>query len=105
VLCYATGISLLPPCMVSPKLTSLQCVVGQALIIPEVQSGAGRHKPFINEADFAHGVKLNFITQPLYLFAICSVKISIGFFLLRVAVRKIYRQIIIGIMGQCNSAH
>jgi hypothetical protein len=84
-----------------PKLTSRQCVIGQGIIIPEVHFGAGRHKPFIDEADFANGFKLNFISQPFYLFAICLVKISVGFFLLRVAVRKLYRQIIIGIMGQC----
>ena len=92
---YVTHIS-----MMSPKLTSLQCVVGQGIIIPEVKFGAGRHKPFIDESDFANGFMLNFISQPFYLFAICLVKVSIGFFLLRVAVRKLYRRIIIGIMGQ-----
>lgn len=80
-------------------LTTLQCIIGQILIIPEVYYGAGRHKQYIDPADFANGYKLNFITQPIYLFAICLVKISIGFFLLRVAVASVYRRIIIGIMA------
>ncbi|KAJ4309930.1 hypothetical protein N0V94_008699 [Neodidymelliopsis sp. IMI 364377] len=75
------------------------CIIGQIIIIPEVYLGAGRHKQFIDPKDFANGYKLNFITQPLYLFAICLVKISVGFFLLRVAVAKFYRHTIIGIMA------
>lgn len=43
--------------------------------------------------------KLNFISQPIYLFAICLVKLSIGFFLLRIAVKPFYRRLIIGIMS------
>lgn len=80
-------------------LTTPQCVLAQIIIIPEVCFGAGRHKEYIPPADFANGYKLNFITQPIYLFAICLVKISVGFFLLRIAVRPIYRHIIIGIMA------
>lgn len=76
----------------------MQCIVGQIIIIPEVYYGAGRHKQYIDPSDFANGYKLNFITQPIYLFAICLVKVSVGFFLLRVAVAAIYRRIIIGIM-------
>lgn len=45
-------------------------------------------------------MKLNFISQPIYLLAICFVKISVGFFLLRIAVRPFFRRLIIGIMGQ-----
>ncbi|KAJ4983126.1 integral membrane family protein [Stagonosporopsis vannaccii] len=74
------------------------CIVGQIIIIPEVHYGAGRHVQYIDPADFAIGYKLNFITQPIYLFAICLVKISVGFFLLRIAVHSAYRRLIIGIM-------
>lgn len=77
----------------------LQCVAGQIIIIPEVYYGAGKHIQYIDPDDFATGYKLNFISQPIYLFAIGLVKISVGFFLLRIAVRPLYRRIIIGIMA------
>jgi hypothetical protein len=76
-----------------------QCVIGQVMIIPEVYYGAGRHIQYIDPDHFATGYKLNFITQPIYLFAIGLVKISVGLFLLRIAVRPLYRRIIIGIMA------
>jgi hypothetical protein len=63
-----------------------------------VRLGAGRHIQYIDPVDFANGYKLNFITQPLYLYAICLVKISVGFFLLRIAAQPLYRHIITGIM-------
>ncbi|KAJ4339180.1 hypothetical protein N0V87_003354 [Didymella glomerata] len=75
------------------------CVIGQVMIIPEVYYGAGRHIQYIDPDHFATGYKLNFITQPIYLFAIGLVKISVGLFLLRIAVRPLYRRIIIGIMA------
>jgi len=78
----------------------LQCITGQGIIIPEVYYGAGRHIEYIDPIDFGKGTKLNFITQPLYLFAICFVKLSVGFFLLRIAVEKFYRNIIISIMSK-----
>lgn len=55
--------------------------------------------------DFQRAFKLNFATQPIYLIAICVVKESIGFFLLRIAVQKMYKRIIIGIMGQLEPGH
>ncbi|KAF9694287.1 hypothetical protein EKO04_008005 [Ascochyta lentis] len=61
------------------------CAVGQIIIIPEVYYGAGRHIQYIEPDHFATGYKLNFITQPIYLFAIALVKISVGFFLLLIA--------------------
>jgi hypothetical protein len=45
-------------------------------------------------------MKLNFISQPVYLFAICFLKLSVGFFLLRIAARSVYKRIITGIMGK-----
>lgn len=74
--------------------------MGQGLIIPEVRYGAGKHIEYIDPADFGNGLKLNFITQPLYLFAICFVKLSVGFFLLRIAVEPFYRRLIISIMSE-----
>ncbi|XPT00395.1 hypothetical protein M3J09_009548 [Ascochyta lentis] len=75
------------------------CAVGQIIIIPEVYYGAGRHIQHIEPDHFATGYKLNFITQPIYFFAIALVKISVGFFLLRIAVRPIYRRVVIGVMA------
>jgi hypothetical protein len=80
-------------------LTTPQCIAGQCVIIPQVYYGAGRHIEFIEIHHFQESFKLNFISQPIYLFAICLTKISVGFFLLRIAVQPVYRRIIIGIMG------
>lgn len=67
--------------------------------MPEVHLGAGRHIQYIDPIEFANGYKLYFITQLIYLVAICLVKISVRFFLLRIAVSTLYRRIIIGIMA------
>ncbi|KAL6710095.1 hypothetical protein ACN47E_009886 [Coniothyrium glycines] len=75
------------------------CIAGQIVIIPQVHYGAGRHIEYIEPTDFMNALKLNFISQPIYLFAIALVKISVGFFLLRIAVQPFYRRLIIGIMA------
>jgi hypothetical protein len=85
-------------------LTTLQCIAGQCIIVPQVYYGAGRHFEYIEPEHFKSSFKLNFITQPLYLLAICLTKISVGFFLLRIAVRPFYRRLIISIMGECEYA-
>lgn len=78
--------------------TMAVCVAGQGVIIPEVHYGAGRHIDHIPPADFSKANKLNFITQPMYLWGICLAKVSIGFFLLRIATTPFFRRLIIGIM-------
>ncbi|KAF2868001.1 hypothetical protein BDV95DRAFT_502001 [Massariosphaeria phaeospora] len=75
-----------------------RCVAGQAIIIPEVQLGAGRHIDDIPYENFQTAFKLNFVTQAIYLIAICVVKESVGFFLLRIATTTSYRRLIIFIM-------
>lgn len=77
-----------------------KCIAGQCVIIPQVHYGAGRHIEYIDPKDFSQAMKLNFISQPIYLFAICFVKISVGFFLLRIAVRPFFRRLITGIMSE-----
>jgi len=77
-----------------------QCITGQCIVIMQVVYGAGRHIEHIKPNDFSNGLKLNFISQPVYLLAICSVKLSVGLFLLRIAVKAIYRRVIIGIMSR-----
>ncbi|KAH8592454.1 hypothetical protein B0O99DRAFT_517559 [Bisporella sp. PMI_857] len=78
-------------------------LVGMIIIIPEVQYGAGRHAFYIlkeqGAADMILGLKLNFITQFTYVFALAFVKISIGLFLLRLVSSKPYRYLIIGLLG------
>ncbi|KAL1612709.1 hypothetical protein SLS60_000938 [Paraconiothyrium brasiliense] len=75
------------------------CIVGACIIIPEVHYGAGRHIDQIADEDFKTAFRLNFITQPIYLIAICAVKQSVGFFLLRIAIVPFYRRSIQGIMA------
>ncbi|PVI03374.1 hypothetical protein DM02DRAFT_612305 [Periconia macrospinosa] len=74
-------------------------IAGQCLIFPQVYYGGGKHIEYIAPKDFQTAFKLNFATQPIYLIAICVVKESIGFFLLRIAVTKVYKRIISGIMA------
>ncbi|KAK9860317.1 hypothetical protein MYU51_010807 [Penicillium brevicompactum] len=71
-------------------LTMLLSACGFALIVPEVKYGAGRHISFVGESAKT-AMHLNFATQGIYLFAIGTVKISIGLFLLRFAARKGYK--------------
>ncbi|ORY08687.1 hypothetical protein BCR34DRAFT_488389 [Clohesyomyces aquaticus] len=75
------------------------CIAGQGVVIPEVYYGAGKHIEYIALTDLPKSSRLNFISQPIYLIAICVVKISIGFFLLRIAIHAFYRRVIIGIMA------
>jgi hypothetical protein len=68
------------------------------LVIPEVINGAGRHTAYLDPAKATVGLKLNFITQPVFLWAITTVKISIALFLLRIAPNKTYRKILWGVI-------
>jgi hypothetical protein len=83
----------------------LKCIAGQCLIIPQVYYGAGRHIEYIELEHFKKSFQLNFITQPLYLVAICLTKLSVGFFLLRIAVQPFYKRLIAGIMGKSKSTY
>lgn len=60
------------------------------IIIPEVAHGAGQHIAYLEPGKSMIGLKLNFATQPIYLWAITLVKVSIALFLLRIAPRKFY---------------
>jgi hypothetical protein len=74
-------------------------LAGCALVIAQGQFGAGRHRGDVDPDIYMIGMKLNFISQPTYLFAICFVKLAVGFSLLRIASTKFYRYLIRGIMG------
>ncbi|KAL5411474.1 hypothetical protein PMIN03_004804 [Paraphaeosphaeria minitans] len=81
------------------SFATLLALVGAGIVVPEVHYGCGRHIDHISSEDFKIGFKLNFITQPIYLIAICIVKQSVGFFLLRIATIPFYRHSIQGIMA------
>ncbi|KAH7130877.1 hypothetical protein EDB81DRAFT_905479 [Dactylonectria macrodidyma] len=71
---------------------------GQGVIVPEVSHGAGRHIGDVDPGIYQTGVKLNFISQPIFLVAICMVKLSVGSSLLRIASTKFYKYLILSIM-------
>ncbi|OXV07189.1 hypothetical protein Egran_05048 [Elaphomyces granulatus] len=71
--------------------TMLLSVVGYGVVVQEVKYGAGRHLVYLSPQTAKTGLLLNFVTQPIYLYASLFVKISIGLFLLRFAKDKKYR--------------
>ncbi|KAK0621023.1 hypothetical protein B0T14DRAFT_432492 [Immersiella caudata] len=75
------------------------CVAGQGVIWGSIVYGAGRHMGDIPLEHLPTGLKLNFISQPIYLIAICVTKLAVGATLLRIASTKFYRHLILGIMG------
>lgn len=72
---------------------------GQGVIIVQVAHGAGRHIGDVDPDVYMVGMMVNFISQPIFLFAICVVKLAVGSSLLRIASTKMYRVIILSIMG------
>ncbi|KAI1468298.1 uncharacterized protein F4812DRAFT_458730 [Daldinia caldariorum] len=81
--------------MLASMLLSL---VGLAIVIAEVHYGAGRHAAYIDPDVNRVGLKLNFISQPIYLWAIPMVKCSVGFFLLRISQSAFYKRVLYGTM-------
>ncbi|KAK7218014.1 hypothetical protein V2G26_006017 [Clonostachys chloroleuca] len=80
-------------------LTIITSLVGFGFVVAQVYHGAGQHRGELDDATYSRGMKLNFIAQPIYLFAICFVKLSVGASLLRIATTKFYRYLILFIMG------
>src|SRR4051794_31192406 len=74
------------------------CVAGQGVIWGSIVYGAGRHMGDIPLEHLSKGLKLNFISQPIYLIGICVTKLAVGATLLRIASTKFYRRLILGIM-------
>ncbi|EAS31837.3 uncharacterized protein CIMG_07316 [Coccidioides immitis RS] len=71
-------------------LTMALSLAGWAIIIPEVKYGAGRHMAYVMDT-VKTAMQLNFATQVIYLWAIGTVKISIGLMLVRFAPAKGYK--------------
>lgn len=69
------------------------------VVIPQVLYGAGRHAAYLDPAANAVGLKLNFVTQPVYLWAITLVKVSVGFSLLRIAAASPYDRLVWGALA------
>ena len=73
-------------------------ITGQIVVLLSVQNGAGRHMGDVDMDVFGVGMKLNFISQPIYLWGICIVKLAVGAALIRIATEAIYRRLILGTM-------
>jgi len=71
---------------------------GFAVIIPEVLSGAGRYGPCLSPEDLQRSLMLQLITQPLYVWSILLVKVSIVFCLLRFLPSKNFSRFLWGLM-------
>lgn len=73
-------------------------LAGLGVLIPDVMLGAGKHLGDIEPANISLALKLNFITQPIYLITICVVKLAVGAALLRIASERFYKIGITGLM-------
>ncbi|KAI1846173.1 hypothetical protein JX265_010551 [Neoarthrinium moseri] len=73
-------------------------ITGFGIVVGQVMYGAGRHAAYLDPEVNKYGLMLNFVSQPIYLWAIPLVKLSVGFFLLRIAPNKLYRRILQGTM-------
>ncbi|KAK1826993.1 hypothetical protein QBC39DRAFT_437530 [Podospora conica] len=74
-------------------------VTGQGIVWGSVVNGAGRHMGDVPLENLGAGLKLNFISQAIYLVAICIVKLAVGAMLLRIASFPIYKVITKSLMG------
>jgi hypothetical protein len=80
-------------------LTTACSIVGFALTIVQAKYGAGRHRGDVPADIYQYGMLVNFISQPIYLFAICFAKLAVGAALLRIAADRFYKYVILGVMG------
>lgn len=80
-------------------LTVACSIVGFALTVVQANNGAGRHRGDVPPDIYQYGMFINFINQPMYLFAICFAKLAVGSALMRIATQKIYKYVIGAIMA------
>lgn len=70
----------------------------------EVKKGAGKHHVYVGgPQQIADALHLNFVTQAIYLWAIGLVKVAIGLFLVRFALKKKYKIFIWVVIGMQSS--
>ncbi|KAG4440129.1 hypothetical protein IFR05_004387 [Cadophora sp. M221] len=60
--------------------------------------GSGRHVAYLDPETVKVGLKLNFVTQPIYLIATTASKVSIALFLLRIASTKVFKRFLWGLL-------
>lgn len=80
-------------------LTMACSIVGFALTVVQANNGAGRHRGDVPPDTYQYGLFINFINQPMYLFAICVAKLAVGAALMRIATQKTYKYVIGSIMA------
>ena len=80
-------------------LTMACSLVGFALTVVQANNGAGKHRGDVPPETYKYGLYINFINQPIYLWAICFVKLAVGAALMRIAIERLYRRVIMGVMG------
>ncbi|KAK1753628.1 hypothetical protein QBC47DRAFT_415403 [Echria macrotheca] len=73
-------------------------ISGEGVVWGSVVNGAGKHLGDIPLQDLGMGLKLNFVSQAVFLITICVVKLSVGAMLLRIASEHWYKRIIIALM-------
>lgn len=74
-------------------------LAGEGLVIAEVHYGGGRHVGDVLPDDYQKGMKINVLSEPVYVVAIATVKLSVGSMLLRIAGHTSYRYLIITVMA------
>jgi len=73
-------------------------VSGEGVVWSSVVNGAGRHLGDVPPQNLRTGLKLNFISQAIYLIAICAIKLTVGAMLLRIASIPFYKHLIKSLM-------
>ncbi|UQC79097.1 uncharacterized protein CLUP02_04576 [Colletotrichum lupini] len=74
-------------------------IAGQGVLIAQVIHGVGRHVGDIDFVkDYPVAMQMAFVSQPLFLAAICLVKLAVGSSLHRIASKKLYKNLITGVM-------
>lgn len=76
----------------------LLSVIGQGLVIAQTRYGGGRHVQDVPADVYTEGLKINTFSMPIYAVAIATVKISVGFTLMRIAGHTSWRYLIMTIM-------
>lgn len=74
-------------------------MVCQGMVIGEIVHGAGRHEVYLSPDEFMTMKKINFVSQPFFLWTAAIVKISIGLFLRRIAPNRLYRILLTGVIA------
>lgn len=76
----------------------LLSVIGEGLVIAETHHGGGRHVQDVPADVYTEGLKINTLSMPVYAVAIATVKISVGYALMRIAGHTSWRYLIMTIM-------